>query len=105
MRKSIHCMHVSLPTGIHTRLKAEAERSGQPMTVLAREAVEAWLVKREREALHRAIASYAQVVAGTPADLDPDMVSAAVDLLSWAGDERQVPELDGARARLDPATD
>ena len=81
MRTSVHNLHVPLPTGIHTRLRAEAKRSGQPATTLAREAIEAWLADRENEALHHAIADYAQAVAGTPDDLDPELESAAVDQL------------------------
>lgn len=76
-----HNMHVPLPTEIHARLKAESKRCGQPTTALVREAIEAWLAEREREALHGAIADYAQTVAGTPADLDPDMEGAAVEHL------------------------
>ncbi len=84
-----HNMHVPLPTDIHARLKAAAKRSGQPTTALVREAIEAWLVEREKEALHEAIADYAQAVAGTPADLDPELESAAVDHLldGEGGDE------------------
>ena len=48
MSASFHNMHVPLSTDIHTRLKAEAKRSGQPATVLVREAIETWLVERER---------------------------------------------------------
>ena len=81
MQAPRHNMHVPLPTDIHARLKAESKRSGQPTTVLVREAVAAWLAERERAALHDAIADYAQTVAGTPADLDPELESAAVEHL------------------------
>ncbi len=76
-----HNLHVPLPTDIHARLKAEAKRSRQPTTALVREAIEAWLAEREKEALHDAIANYARAAAGTPADLDPELESAAVDHL------------------------
>lgn len=76
-----HNMHVPLPTEIHARLKAEAKRSGQPATALVREAVEAWLAEREKEALRDAIADYARAAAGTPADLDSELESAAVEHL------------------------
>ena len=72
-------MHVPLSTDIHTRLKAEAKRSGQPATVLVREAIETWLVAREKAALHQAITRYAEATAGTSADLDLDMENAAVE--------------------------
>ena len=81
MSTSSHNMHVPLSTDIHTRLKAEVKRSGQPATVLVREAIETWLVEREKAALHHAIAHYAEAVAGTSADLDPDMEKAAVEHL------------------------
>lgn len=74
-------MHVPLPTDTHARLKAESKRCGQPTTALVREAIEAWLAEREKEALHDAIADYARTVAGTTADLDPEMESAAVEHL------------------------
>ena len=39
------------------------------------------LVERDKEALHQAIADYAQANAGTPADLDPNVEDAAVSHL------------------------
>ena len=77
-------MHVSLPTAIYARLRAESARSGQHPTVLVREAIEAWLAERDKEALHDTITGYARLAAGTPADLDPKLEGAAVDfLLDW----------------------
>lgn len=72
-------MHVPLSMELHTRLRAEAKRSRQPATVLAREAIEAWLIEREKEQLHQAITDYAQEVAGSSADLDPDLEEAATE--------------------------
>ncbi len=40
MSTSFHNMYIPLSTDIHTRLKAEAKRSGRPATVLVREAIE-----------------------------------------------------------------
>ncbi len=74
-----HNMHLPLPTDIYTRLNAESERSGQPTTVLVREAIEAWLAEREKDALHDAIADYARQAGGTSADLDPELEGAAVE--------------------------
>ena len=74
-------MHVPLPTDIYARLRAESERSGQHPTVLVKEAIEAWLTEREKEALHDTIVGYARLAVGTPADLDPKLESAAVDFL------------------------
>ena len=39
------------------------------------------LVERDKEAVHQAIADYAQANAGTPADLDPNVEDAAVSHL------------------------
>ena len=77
MSVPLHNMYVPVPTGIHTRLRAEAKRSGQPTTVLVRKAIEAWLEKREKDAQYQAITRYARESAGTPADLDPNLESAA----------------------------
>ena len=81
MSTAFHNMHVPLSTDIHTRLKAEAKRSGRPATVLVREAIETWLVEQEKAALHHAIAHYAQAVAGTTDDLDAEVEKAAVEHL------------------------
>jgi predicted transcriptional regulator len=71
MRATTHRnLHVPLPAPLHERLQAEATRSKRPATRLAREAIEAWVEEREREAVHEAIATYANEMAGTPADLD-----------------------------------
>ena len=51
------------------------------MTALVREAIEAWLPKREKETLRDAIAAYARSAAGTSADLDPKLESAALEYL------------------------
>lgn len=81
MSTAFHNMHIPLSTDIHTRLKAEAKRSGRPATVLVREAIETWLVEQEKAALHHAIAHYAQAVAGTADDLDAEVEKAAVEHL------------------------
>ncbi len=74
-------LHVPLPETLHARLRAVAVRSGQPSTRLAREAIEAWIEERERQAVHEAIATYAADMAGTAADLDADLERAAVEHL------------------------
>lgn len=74
-------VHVPIPMEMHARLKAESKRCGQPTTALVLEAIEVWLAEREREALCDAIADYARTVAGTPADLDPEMESASMEHL------------------------
>jgi len=64
-------------------LRTEAERSGRPATEIARDAIRLFLRIRRRQALHEEIAAYAQRVAGTPADLDPELEGSALeDLVS-----------------------
>jgi predicted DNA-binding protein len=74
-------LHVPLPGDLHERLRAEATRSGRPATMLAREAIEAWIREREREKVCEDIASYAAEMAGT-ADLDPDLERAGIQHLA-----------------------
>jgi predicted DNA-binding protein len=71
-------LHVPLSEALHGRLRAAATRSGRPATALAREAIEAWIEEREREAVHEAITVYASEMAGTSADLDEDLERAAM---------------------------
>jgi hypothetical protein len=63
--------HLPLPERTYGRLRAEAERSRVPATALAREAIDSWLRQQLRNARHRAIAAYAEEMAGTDLDLDP----------------------------------
>jgi hypothetical protein len=76
--------HVPLPEEVHAALRGEAERTGRPgrpATALAREAIEAFLQRRRKQALHEAIAAYAAERAGTEHDLDPVLERAAVEQL------------------------
>jgi hypothetical protein len=83
--KGARNFHLPLPEDVHTALRGEAERSGKPATALAREAIEAFLRRRRKIALHEAIATYATEHAGTSSDLDPDLERAAIEHL--VGDE------------------
>jgi predicted DNA-binding protein len=74
-------LHVPLPETLHDRLRAVATRSKRPATSLAREAIEAWVEERERQAVHEAIATYATEMAGTAADLDEDLERTAIEHL------------------------
>jgi len=47
----------------------------------SRRALEAWLRERKRAGVREAIATYALKHAGTAADLDPSLESAALELL------------------------
>ncbi len=73
-----HNLHVPLSEPLHHRLHAEARRSGRPATTLAREAIEAWIEERQRQALHDAIVAYAEEMAGGPADLDAELENAGL---------------------------
>jgi predicted transcriptional regulator len=70
-----------LPGALHDRLRAVATRSKRPTTSLAREAIEAWVEERERQAVHEAITTYATEMAGTAANLDEDLEQAAIEHL------------------------
>jgi hypothetical protein len=56
-------------------------RAKRPTTSLAREAIEAWVDERERQAVHEAIVTYATEMAGTAADLDEGLERAAIEHL------------------------
>ena len=77
-----HNFHVPLPEELYRALRSEAERTRQPATVLAREAIREWVEKQERVALHRAISEYAHEAAGSEADLDPDLEATGFE--SWS---------------------
>ena len=73
--------HLPLPERLYIRLKSEAERARKPATTVARQALEDWLTRKERDALSDAITAYATEMAGTEADLDPVLETAAIDCL------------------------
>ena len=80
MRDAIrHNFHLPLPDDLYVRLRAEAERSKQSATALARQAIELWLRQRQKAARHKAIAAYAAQCAGTKADFDPDLEAASLE--------------------------
>ena len=73
--------HVPLPEELYKQLRAEAERSQQSATALARYAIAWWLQQRQKAALDESIRAYAAQGAGTPADVDQALEAAAVDHL------------------------
>jgi hypothetical protein len=75
-------LHVPLPVDLDAALRAEAARQRQPATTLARAAIEEWLRRQEKVALHRAISSYAAEWAGTDADLDEGLEQAGLEHLA-----------------------
>lgn len=73
--------HVPLTDESWGQLKQEARKEGVPATRLAREALEAWLAERRRQARDEAIRVYAEAHAGGPADLDPSLEQASTEHL------------------------
>lgn len=73
--------HLPLPERTYTLLRAEAERVQLPATMLAREAIDAWLKDRMRKARHNAIAECAEELAGTALDLDQELESTGIEHL------------------------
>ena len=72
-------LHVPLPPELHAGLKAQAQRVGEPVTVLARRAIEEHLRRLEREQLAEAIGVYADAMPGSGVDLDEDFEAAALE--------------------------
>jgi predicted DNA-binding protein len=70
--------HVPLTAETYDALREEAEARGIPATTIVREAVEGWIDDQKAKRLRDEIAAYAVEVAGTGADLDPELEAAAV---------------------------
>jgi len=77
---SVKNFHLPLPDDIYGALREEAAALGRPATVIAREAIEAWLRGRRRASVRESIAAYAAKHAGTTADLDPALEAASLEL-------------------------
>lgn len=73
--------HLPLPERTYVQLRAEAQRTRVPATILAREAIDSWLLHQARKARHDAIMTYAVEMAGTDVDLDRDLESAGIEHL------------------------
>ncbi len=87
--KDMKNFHLPLPERTYAQLRAEAVRTQVPATTLAREAIDLWLRNQFRAARHEAIAGYAEEMAGTNLDLDPDLESAGIEYLVKTGKERK----------------
>lgn len=72
-------LHVPLSENIYKLLRTEAEQTKKPATVLARQAIEAWLRRRQRAKTHQAVTAYASKFAGTETDLDTELESASIE--------------------------
>ena len=71
--------HVPLPEDLYLALQAEAEQAQRPANSLAREAIAQWVERRRQERIDQAILAYAETVAGTADDLDPDLEAACLE--------------------------
>jgi hypothetical protein len=85
-------LHVPLSTDVHEELKAQAQRVGEPATVLARKAIEERVRALKREQIAAEISEYARAVAGTVDDYDPAIEAAGLDV--WAADDDDWRETD-----------
>jgi hypothetical protein len=79
--ETIRNLHVPLPEEMYLALRAEAEHSQRPANALAREAIAQWLELQRQARLDQAVREYAEAMAGTLADLDPDLEAAGLELL------------------------
>lgn len=79
--------HLPLPEQTYAQLRAEAERTRVPATILAREAIDVWLRNQLRVARHAAIAAYAAEMAGSDFDLDTTLESPGIEHLIKTGKE------------------
>jgi hypothetical protein len=82
MVQPVRNFHLPLPEPTYQRLRDAAQRAKQPATVVARYAIETWLRQQRKAAVREAISTYAARMAGTRADLDPELEAASLDL--WA---------------------
>lgn len=73
--------HLPLTPELHEQLREEAEHSGQPATVVAREALQLALHQRRKMRLHKEIAAFAAQHAGSEIDLDEELERAALESL------------------------
>ncbi|MCO5171811.1 MAG: hypothetical protein M9894_36375 [Planctomycetes bacterium] len=81
MPRATKNLHVPLPEELHAQLHSAAEHEGRPATEIAREAIRRWIDSHRRALRRAAVAEYAAAMAGTGADLDPDLERAAVEHL------------------------
>lgn len=73
--------HIPLPEDVYLALRAEAEYAQRPANALAREAITQWLEMRRQARLDREILAYVEAMAGTAADLDPELEAAGMEAI------------------------
>lgn len=76
--------HVPLPDDLYHALQDEARQLQRPANAPAREAIAQRIVVQRQARINQAILAYAEAMAGTAADLDPDLEAAS---LEWLGRE------------------
>ena len=81
-------LHVPLSDELHDGLRAESKRTRRPATVLARQAIAAWLKEQRKRERHEQIVAFATAAAGTDLDLDPDLEQASLEHLAELEAER-----------------
>jgi hypothetical protein len=84
---TVRNFHLPLREDVYAALRQEAAALRRPATVIAREAIEAWLWERRRASVRESIAAYAARHAGTAADLDPALEAASLEL--WRSKRRR----------------
>jgi predicted transcriptional regulator len=80
--QALRNFHVPLPEDLYHALQVEAEQARRPANALAREAIAVWLDRQRQARIDQAILAYAEAVAGTPEDLDPDIETASLESLA-----------------------
>lgn len=73
--------HLPLPEQTYDQLRSASERTHVPATILARQAIDLWLLHELRKVRHDAIAAYAAEMAGMTLDLDRDLEAAGIEHL------------------------
>jgi|ERR687891_2077812 hypothetical protein len=79
-REPLKNFHLPLPERVYEALRHEATVLRRPATVIAREAIEAWVRERERAVVREAIATYAVRHAGSAVDLDRALERAGLEV-------------------------
>ena len=83
-----HKIHVPLPRELYLWLKQEAERSKQPATVIAREALEQLQKARKKAEREEALRLFIAENAGTEWDYDPVIGEAGLETISASSKKR-----------------
>ena len=80
--RKIQNFHLPLNAELYDQLREESSKTGVPATALVREALASWLRARKRRTLRNELKDYATAEAGSANDLDLEMESASIDLLT-----------------------